>query len=636
MQSNTGYDDSHLARQAFKKKDAPVRETMAKKVPIQSKVDSKIGGKVILNDQLSMSNKSKTATNISDPGAISGIPPMKEASELSDLLRTSGHSDKFSTISKKSRIPATDLNHSQSHTSSKHAVSEAETGARTSQAPSQESGQKGHPIKDFLLESGESLKESLGLCEEVFEYVYQDDTGNLDVDSFKKVSKLHKQMDLIMAESLTDEEIDQGLSNHLESLENIRIMIEKREKERAEMDKLASEFMTKNREVADLPKDFDEVLERVSDQVLEERRSRLAEEPEGFNREVDDLGESDMMKVVKDKLMSTFYGFAKQPSTQETIKETLDDAYLKGLERIRELDKQLALREKEEKAIKDMIKLNKKKERELNMQARLNTPSDLENNPSGLTAQSSKSDFFPTQPKKIAKKTSQNAEARTAEATGSKSIVMPGKRPSKLPSRPASHQSQIEALDQGSSQITVDFIKKNIEESYLSEHERFLRSLKPEGRLRYDCLIKEIEEGLDSDDPMEFRRVSQLHYENAYGYPPELQEKFREIDERIVDMLATEENPQEPKPKTKDVIRERVEKKEAKKRLKQIDERVENIRNGEIQLTPEQLREAINHEIAIIDPEIIQSIKNTIDLAYARLTVETSMTGRSWMKKPSS
>jgi hypothetical protein len=578
---------------------------------------------VILNDQLSMSNKSKTATNLGESAGFSSIPVMKDSSELTDILRTSSHSDKFSQSSNKSKNSPHDLSHSQSKGSTKHGVSEAETGARTSQAHSLESGKKDQPMKDFLLESGESLKESLGLCEEVFEYVYDDDTDTPDIESFKKVSKLNKQMDIMMAESLTNEELTQGMDDQLESLERIREMMSERERRREEMDILASEFIKKNKEVADLPDDFDEVAERVSEQVLEDRRNHSYDDYNVNSDELqndDQLEESGLMKIVKDKLTSTFYGFSKEQKTHETIKQTLDDSYQKKLDRIRELDKELALREKEEKAVKEMIKLNKQKERELTMEARLNNQSDLSNNPSGISNQTSKSDFFPTQPKKQAKKPSIPGQEKPKESIANRSIAMPGKRPTKLPSRPNTQQCSNETPDADSLQISVDFIKKNIEDVHLTEHERFLKNLKPEAKVRYDELLKEIEEGLDSDDPLEFRRVSQLHYENAYGYPPELQEKFIEIDERIIEMLSQEEISNDSKSKNKDVIRERVEKKEANKRIKQIDERVEQIRYGELSLSPEQLQKAISHEISIVDPETIQSIKDTIDLAYRHLT----------------
>lgn len=571
-----------------------------------------------MNDQLSMSNKSKTATNIGELQGFPSIPQMKDPSELSDILRASTHSEKYSHSSMKSKNLNHDLSQSHSQASSKPGVSEAETGARTSQTPSLESGQKGQPMKDFLLESGDSLKESLGLCEEVFAYVYDQDTSTPDLESFKAMSKLNKQMDQVMAESLTNEEVAQNLESQLESLERIREMVAEREKQKEEMEKLASDFMKKSKEVADLPEDFEEVVERVSEQVLEERRNQstefLVDKLEESSND-GKLGESGLMKIVKDKLTSTFYGFSKQPSTQETIKQTLDDEYKKKLDRIRELDKELALREKEEKTIKEMIKRNKQKEREIEFQARLDNSDNLSNNPSGVSSQSSKSDFFPTQPKRQPKKIGKNLEAAFKDSTGNRSITMPGRKLNKLPSRPSSQQCQVDHQSIGSSQFSIDFIKKNIEDTYLTDHERFLKSLKPEGRVRYDSLISEIEKGLDSDDPAEFRRVSQLHYENAYGYPLELQEKFHEIDEKIIEMLSKEEQVSDSKVKNKDVIRERVEKKEASKRLKQIDEEIEKLRSDEFYIPPEQLQKAIGHEIAIVDAETIQSIKDTIDLA---------------------
>lgn len=615
MQGNTGYDDSHFNRQAFKKKEAPIREIAARKVPVQSKPGLILGGKVILNDKLSMANKSKTASQLSELAGLGGVPLIPEPSELTDLMGASIHSEKSSKPSARSRQMPGDASMSTSQTGTKHGASQAETGARTSQTSSLGVAQKG---QDFLTESGNSLKESLGLNEEVFEFVYERNSAGQDLEGLRHVARLQRQMDDVMADSITKEDIELDMKDQLETLEKLRLMVEEREKQKSDMQLKAAEFISKSKEVGDMPDDFDEVAERVADQVLEERRNRSTHE---LDHSLDDsledgeLGESELMKMVRGKLLSTFYGFSKEAPTQETVKQALDDVYKSGIERIRELDKQLALREKEEKAIKDMIILNKQRERELAVQVRMSTPSNLSNNPSSVSVQSSKSDFFPTQPKRNVKNPAIQIDDRANDSTSGKSSLGLVKRPTKLPSRPASQQNLVDSKPQETVQISVDFVKKNIEDIYLSDHEKFMRNLKPEGQARYACLIKEIEEGLDSDDPLEFRRVSQLHYENAYGYPPELQEKFREIDERIVDMLAQEEKTNETKSKGKDVLRERVVKKENSKRLKQIDEQIERIRNEDLRLTPEQLEQTIKYEISIVDAATIQSIKDTIDLA---------------------
>ena len=79
-------------------------------------------------------------------------------------------------------------------------------------------------------------------------------------------------------------------------------------------------------------------------------------------------------------------------------------------------------------------------------------------------------------------------------------------------------------------------------------------------------------------------------------------------------MLSQDEKKGISKPHIKDVIRERVEQKEAKKRLKQIDDQVEQIRNGSLDPKNSKLNELINHEIAIIDPATLQAIHDTINL----------------------
>lgn len=614
MQKNSGYADDHLLPQPFKKKAGPQLDSTAKRGPIQRRKSSKPGGKIVLNDELSLKNKSKTTVQSADHRPGHDIPHLGNSEEVLESLQTSHLSDSLQSHPGHKKQPVRDSAFSNHTESGKHCTSEAETGVRTSQTPSLESNNQQLPAKDWLTESDNTLKESVGECREVMEYVYSDDNNMGDIESYKKLSKLSRDMDLLLAESFEDSDLNDDLSRQMESLEQIKKMMEERDIQNRGMAAMAEDFKRMSYEVADMPDDYEEVVERVANQVLADRRAGMFG-AQTKSSEEEELGNgSQLMKAVQDKLQSTFYGFSKTTETALTEKQRLDLEYQKGMQRIRDLDREIALKEKEEKNVKEMIKLNRKKERELEMDIRVNTPDTIIVNNSGMTAQSSKSDFFPTQPKRAKGGNSKNLD-RQLKDNSTTSTNGPVRRVRKLPSRPSSQQVSKPSARSSALQNSVDFIRRNIESINMTDHERFLSSLDAKSRSRYDTLLNEIEAGLDSDDPEEFRRVSRLHYDNIYNYPADLQERFREIDERIVDMMAQEETKQTAKAGSKDILRDRVEQKEAKKRISQIDETVERIRNGELDPSPEMTKEILAREMSIVDAGTLQSIKDTIDMA---------------------
>ena len=567
-----------------------------------------------MNDELSMKNKSKTTAQSDYRKTQGEVPLLGLSEEVLESLQSSHFSDSQSAQSGHKKLCLQNMSNSGHSGSGKHGASEAETGVRTSQTPSQESHQLQPVSKDWLVESNESLKVSVGQCRDVFEYVYDDENQICDQESFKKMAKLSRDMDKLMAESLEDSQLNDDLTAQMESLEELKKMMQDRDQQRLEMAHLADDFKRMSNEVADMPEDFDQVAERVSEQVLADRRAgRLVGDGLQSHTDEQESG-SQLMKAVQGKLMSTFYGFAKDEASPQTVKQKLDVEYQKGLQRIRELDRELALKEREEKNVREMIRLNRQKERELELEIRVSTPATLEDNTSGVTIHSSKSDFFPTQPKRDSRGNTKNL-ARQMKDSQNTSNLGPGRRVRKLPSRPSSqHQTKPTARDEAL-QHSVDFIRRNIEGLNMTDHERFVSRLDAKGKSRYTSLLSEIEAGLDSDDPEEFRRVSQLHYENIYNYPQELQDKFSQIDERIVDMLAQDDAKAQSKLGPKDILRSVVEQKEAKKRIKQIDADVEKIRNGEMDPSVKECKAILDKEMSLVDAETLQSIKDTIDLA---------------------
>ena len=75
------------------------------------------------------------------------------------------------------------------------------------------------------------------------------------------------------------------------------------------------------------------------------------------------------MSKVKKKLATTLYGFSGNQNVDEKIENELDDDKRKALERIRELDRKLAVAEREEKNVKNMLKGKRDKEKQKELEA---------------------------------------------------------------------------------------------------------------------------------------------------------------------------------------------------------------------------------------------------------------------------
>ena len=462
----------------------------------------------------------------------------------------------------------------------------------------------------------------------LFSYMYDENINGYDIEGFIAVTKIDSNFNDFMLESKEGEDmLSSQMKDQLDNLERVKRQVEEREKAKQIIIKAAMEFRDNAMTIAELPDDYEEVSNRISEEVVNERKAYILNkktESTGGSAAMilgDEPDQPDIMKSVQNKLLSTFYGFSNENNTEQTLKRAVDTVYAEGIQRIKELDKVLAIKEREEKAVKAQIREDRKKDKEEELGAKtgnLNklTSSEVDDNKSGLSNNSSKSDFFLTQNKKL--KESRKLKSQTEPF--SDTITKPGSsRPIK---RNITKQDPLMVVQPDESQElytplvktpSMDHIKKNIQALSLSEHEGFLASMEGKTLVRYRELVEEIESGLESDDPEEFKRVSALHYEMAYGYPAELREKFNEIDDRIVEMMGTEsKNNNRP---SKDVIRDRVEQKELKRKLKALDLRIDQLRVDVTLIPAEMLDEKIGQEIALLGEENLKVIKEGIDLS---------------------
>lgn len=418
-----------------------------------------------------------------------------------------------------------------------------------------------------------------------------------------------------MNENVEVDLLKSSMMKQLEDFERLQMLMEEREEKKKEIEVMADDFKKKNMVLTQRPKDYDEISKRVIDQVVEEKKKSYSRGlPEVEEDSQDDKPE--LLRAVEKKLMTTFYGFTKEQGSRDAVSKNLDDEYVKGLERIKELDKKLAMVEAEERAVKETLRIQRVKDRQEELEKRMQDNNIIDNN-SGITTNSSKSDFFMTQNKKTKKPhpvVTDVPEVKNTAKSGIRKVIGKSSKQTKRNLRELSSDAKIDkSTSDRVDNKNLDIVKRNIENTYLDEHEKFLNSMDENSLKRYHELFKEIEDGLDSEDPDEFKKASELHYANIYNYPPEMQEKFREIDERIVEMMAQDPLCQQ-KP-SQDIIRERREQKELKNRLKALDERLEILSKDESELTEEEKEIRIQSELSLVDLESLKLIREGIDFS---------------------
>ena len=429
-----------------------------------------------------------------------------------------------------------------------------------------------------------------------------------DLEAMAQMARMNQGLDEIFNEQPEDDMVRSSLLKQLEDLERVQMLIEERERDKKEIESVAEEFKRETLKNAELPDDYEEVAARIVDQVIQEKKAGrpVLHESGAESR-------PDLMRSVENKLMTSLYGFSREPQSGGMELSPVDSEFARGLERIKELDKKLAQKEAEERAIKEMIRLQRVQDRQRALEARLEASNEVDANPSTVSSQSSKSDFFMTQNKKTKKsQPAANQDSQEARAPANKRILSKGSRqsgrqPAELLAKPAGSERAPQSTG-----AALDLIKRNVESVSLDEHQRFLGSMDTKTLQRYHELLGEIEASLESEDPEVIRRATELHYASIYEYPPELQERFQAVDDKIIELMAAD--PLCRSKPSDDVIRERREQKELKQRLRALDQKLESLKAGDQELPAEERDRRIQAELALVDEGTLQAIREGIDL----------------------
>lgn len=388
----------------------------------------------------------------------------------------------------------------------------------------------------------------------------------MDMKGMESLMKMDKEMDNIMIESNDDDMIKSSIQNQLDALEQITKNMVQREELKKQCDHMITGFKEVNESVVNLPDDYKNVSERMTEEILEERKLGIFKVSETEKDE-----DSDFRRTVRSKLKSTFYGFAQQEGAKDIVKKNLDDEYLAGLERLRKLDIILKEKEMEEKAVKEMLKLERQKARLLEEEVRMKD-SRLSCASKESSQSSSKSEVFLTQGKKsrVQEKDKLGEKKKAVKSISVQDIsVNEAKEGGSVSGDGLKKGIRVKTNTQ-KEKHDDEFIKKNIRTAFVAEnpHEIFLIQMDEKTRKRYDELLVEIENMEDSD------ALTKKYFDDVYGKDELQDETFEELDERIRKELA-EESLSRSRGGEKDIIRERVEQKEMKRKLKELNERID-------------------------------------------------------------
>ena len=182
------------------------------------------------------------------------------------------------------------------------------------------------------------------------------------------------RFDKVYMDSTEDQETLSMIDKQLESLTGLDGSFQEREDLK---NSLLSEVknIRENPSIT-FPENYDDVIDRMTNELYIEDRYVPGEAPESDpfeqfekeNQESEEKGlseaEKTWMSKIKKKLATTLYGFSSNKNVDEKIENELDEEKIKALERIRELDRKLAVAEREEKNVKNMLKNKREKERQ--------------------------------------------------------------------------------------------------------------------------------------------------------------------------------------------------------------------------------------------------------------------------------
>ena len=391
------------------------------------------------------------------------------------------------------------------------------------------------------------------------------------------------RFDKVYMDSTEDQETLSMIDKQLESLTGLDGSFQEREDLK---NSLLSEVknIRENPSIT-FPENYDDVIDRMTNELYIEDRYVPGEAPESDpfeqfekeNQESEEKGlseaEKTWMSKIKKKLATTLYGFSSNKNVDEKIENELDEEKIKALERIRELDRKLAVAEREEKNVKNMLKNKREKERQKELEEKQQTQeADTKDNLSVVSmsesftsSMSDSKNLFLTQKRRRPK-----SKLGTNKNT---KILKPVDK--KVLKRITPNDSSL-SLKSSKSTKEKDFLKINRENVNLSEHEKFLNSMTEPELTRYNALMGEMNAKLDQEEESGADFDSQIIFEELpnpfsdYFQGPNMEE----IEEQIKTIIDSSPKPAKLKKAAKvDTLRFDQQVKLAAKKVRKIDEK---------------------------------------------------------------
>lgn len=343
--------------------------------------------------------------------------------------------------------------------------------------------------------SSDKIISLLDMCRQNEEILsrYDDDNSSQNIsddESSKKLQQMEKEIDKIYLES-DEEQALKLIDQRLESLVNMSGMFDEREMLKNSL--LLEVNKVKDDPNIEFPVDYEEVVERVSNDLQREIQTDAFAHADAEHQRGEEF-----MQRAQQKLATTMYSFSKGAVTSEAVGKTVDEAKVKALARIRELDRRLAIAEREEKNVKEMLRRKREKEKEKESQATFeqdeikeNSQSLSENNSFVSQSSSSSTDskrlFITKNKRKTAQKGGTNKKKTILDPMDDDVMSQLSKSNSSRTSRTSGSKKK-------------NFIKMNKENAFLDEHEQFINSMTPKEQIRYKELMGELEESIKVED----------------------------------------------------------------------------------------------------------------------------------------
>ena len=370
-----------------------------------------------------------------------------------------------------------------------------------------------------------------------------------------------------------------------------------------------------------LPKNYDTVLDILHDEIYDESQQRLR------NGGFDFSGDGNLKDKIESKLKGKFYqkileengysskgGFSgrkgggagelpslagmdkKADDMEKEISEKDDERYVRGMEKIKELDHQLALKELELRAVRSNLITNRVNNNECmesiddlrcklyltevktdrgDLQSARSSTSTLSQS---QTQTASKKNLVITDPvnKAFVKKPATRARDRTfnkGQKTSSPTAQVVSKNPSK---------STLDAARK----TDIDFLERNKDFLGLDEHDKFIASMTPEGYQKYLKFMEEAE--IYSENPEQLPLDLENHFQSVFGQTPESQAKFAFIEK----IIENEPNSDQQSKGKNATILEMRQNRDTQKKLADIDDKLSalyaKMDSGELE-TPENI-----------------------------------------------